>query len=164
MSSTGTLTARQRTQPTDRDKVRRAAHLLDNAFRLPGTNRRFGIDGVLGLVPGIGDAVGFALSTAVIVQAIRLGARGATVVRMVINTVIDAAFGSIPVVGSIFDFAFKANMRNLALLERHTIEPEATRVASVAAVRNTVIVAVVAALVFTVALVGLVVWVASLVF
>lgn len=156
----GRATARQ----ADREQVRRAAHLLDSAFRLPGTNRRFGIDGLLGLIPGLGDAAGLALSTAIIVQAVRLGARGATVARMVMYAAVDAAFGSIPVLGSIFDFAFKANSRNVALLERHTVDPEATQAASAKVVRRTLFAAVAALVLLTVALVAVVVWLLTLLF
>lgn len=149
---------------TDRDQVRQLARLLDSQFRIPGTSRRFGIDGLLGLVPGIGDLAGLALSSSVIVQAIRLGARGATVGRMVTNVAIDAAVGSIPVLGWFFDFGFKANNRNVALLERHTEDPAGTREASATAVRRTIALALAGVLVLAVALVAVVVWLLSLLF
>ena len=159
---TSTTTARRRRdQRADREQVRWAAHVLDSVFRLPGTNRRFGVDALIGLVPGLGDAAGLALSSAVIVQAIRLGARGATVARMVLYAAVDAAVGSIPVLGSIFDFAFKANTRNIALLERHTIDPDATQAASAKVVRRTVIGALVALALVAAALVALVTWVVT---
>ena len=145
-------------------QVEDLARLLDSQFRIPGTDRRFGVDWLLGLVPGIGDAAGLALSTGVIVKAIGLGARGATVGRMVMNVVIDAVFGSVPVLGWVFDFAFKANNRNVALLERHLADPSATATASSAAIRRTIIAALVALVLAVVALAALVIWVLSLVF
>jgi hypothetical protein len=161
----GTAVAhRRRSQGADREQVRRLARVLDEAFRVPGTKRRFGVDALVGLIPGVGDAAGLVLSSAVIIQAIKLGARGATVVRMVLNAGFDAAFGSIPVIGSIHDFVFKANTRNLRLLERHTIDPEATRAASGKAVRNTIMGAVIGLVAVTVALLALVVWVISVIF
>ena len=140
------------------------ARLLDSQFRIPGTNRRFGIDGVLGLVPGVGDTAGLLLSASVIVKAIGLGARGATVARMVMNVVVDAVVGSVPVLGWVFDFAFKANNRNVALLERHASDPSATQEESRRVVRRTILAAVVALVVAVVALVALVAWVLTLLF
>ena len=147
---------------TDREQIRRAAHWLDNAFRLPGTNRRFGVDALIGLVPGLGDAAGLALSSAVVLQAVRLGARGATVARMVGIVAIDAAVGTIPVLGSIFDFVFMANTRTVALLERHATDPVLTRAESAQVVRRTVIAVVVALVLVTIALIALVVWLLTL--
>ena len=147
----------------DREQVRRAAYVLDNLFRVPGTNRRFGVDALIGLVPGLGDAAGLALSSAVIVQAIRLGARGATVGRMVLYAGLDAVIGTIPIIGTIFDFVFKANTRNIALLERHTTDPSATAAASAKVLRRTVIAALVGLVLVGVAVVALLVWVVSLV-
>lgn len=145
-------------------RVRRLAHLLDSSVRIPGTQHRFGLDAVVGLVPGIGDAAGLALSTAVIVQAVELGARGATVVRMVLNVLLDAAVGSVPVLGWVFDVVFKANQRNVSLLERHVQDPGATRVASAKAVRRTVLGVLVACLAVGTALLALTVWLVSLLF
>lgn len=154
------------TAPTRADEAQtaRLARLLDSQFRVPGTGLRFGVDGLLGLVPGVGDAAGLALSSAVIVQAVRLGARGATVARMVLNVAIDTVFGSIPLLGSVFDFAFKANNRNVALLQRHELDPAATAEESRAAVRRTLL-AVAVGLVLTLVLVAAVVtWLLTLLF
>lgn len=151
-------------QDAEHRQVQDLARLLDSQFRIPGTQRRFGIDGLLGLVPGIGDAAGLALSAGVIVKAIGLGARGATVGRMVGNVAIDAVFGSVPVLGWVFDFAFKANNRNVSLLQRHELDPEGTAAESKAAVRRT-LVAVAVGLVVTLALMAaLVVWILTLLF
>lgn len=105
--------------------VRDIAHWLDARFRLPGTQRRFGLDPLVGLIPGVGDAVGFVLAGWIFVEAVRLGASRATLLRIAANVVIDAGVGAIPVLGDIVDFAWKANIRNLALLERHLTTPAA---------------------------------------
>lgn len=136
-----------KTETPERAEVQALADLLDTRFRVPGTSWRFGVDGLLGLVPGLGDAAGLVLSSAVILQAVRLGARGATVVRMVGNVAIDTVVGAIPLLGSVFDFAFKANTRNVRLLERHVVDADATRARSAAAVRWTIIGAVLVLLV-----------------
>ena len=150
--------------PDARRQVRDLAWLLDSQFRIPGTSRRFGVDGILGLVPGVGDAAGLALSAGVIMKAIGLGARGATVARMVTNVAIDAVVGTIPVLGVIFDFVFKANNRNVALLERHLSDPAATRAESGAAVRRTVIGAIVGLVAVVVLLAAAVVWALAVIF
>lgn len=154
------------TAPTRADEAQteRLARLLDSQFRVPGTRMRFGIDGVLGLLPGVGDAAGLALSSAVIVQAVRLGARGATVARMVLNVAIDTVFGSIPLLGSVFDFAFKANNRNVALLQRHELDPAATSAESRRAVRRTLIGVAVALVLTLVVVIALVTWLLTLLF
>lgn len=148
---------REATDPT-RQQVRDLADLLDTRFRVPGTKWRFGVDSLIGLVPGVGDAAGLVLSSAVILQAVRLGARGATVVRMVGNVAVDAVVGAVPIIGSVFDFAFKANMRNVRLLERHVADSEETRARSAAAVRRTIIGAVLTLVAIVVALFAGFVW------
>jgi hypothetical protein len=97
---------------------------LDAGIRVPGTNLRFGLDPILGLIPGAGDAAGAVLAGWILVEAIRLGASRATVVRIAGNVALDAVVGAVPVLGDIFDFAWKANLRNVALLERHLAAPE----------------------------------------
>lgn len=140
------------------EQTRRLARLLDSRFRIPGTNVRFGVDSVIGLVPGVGDAAGLALSSYVILQAIGLGARGATVARMVANVAVDAVFGSVPVLGSLFDLWFKANDRNVALLERHGLDPRGTAEWSSRSLRRTVVAAVVGLVGAFALLSALVVW------
>ena len=100
-------------------RLRRAAWLIDGAARLPGTRFRFGLNSVIGLVPGGGDAVLAALSLAIVWEARRLGAPPPLVARMLANVGIEALGGAVPLVGSLFDMAFKANLRNLDLLEAH---------------------------------------------
>lgn len=90
---------------------------------MPGTSLRFGLDPILGLVPGLGDAAGAVLAGWLVVEAWRIGVAPATIGRMVLNVALDAAVGAVPVLGDIFDFAWKANLRNVALLERHAADP-----------------------------------------
>ena len=97
---------------------------MDAGIRIPGTNLRFGLDPILGLIPGGGDALGAVLAGWILVEAIRMGASRATVLRIAGNVALDAGVGAIPFIGDIFDFAWKANLRNVALLERHLAAPE----------------------------------------
>ena len=96
------------------------SEILDSAFAIPGTRFRIGLDGILGLIPGIGDAAGAALSHYLIYEAVRLGLPLNTLLRMVGNVAIETAVGAIPIVGDIFDIAWKANMRNMALVRAHS--------------------------------------------
>ena len=108
--------------------ARKLAYWLDAGIRIPGTTLRFGLDPILGLIPGVGDAAGAVLAGWILVEAYRLGASRATLVRIAGNIALDAGVGAVPILGDIFDFAWKANLRNVALLERHLAEP--TRAAS----------------------------------
>ena len=114
----------RRTLPPGFVAVSRFAYWLDAGIRIPGTNLRFGLDPILGLIPGAGDAAGAVLAGWILVAAIRLGASRATVVRIAANIALDAAVGAVPLLGDIFDFAWKANLRNVALLERHITAPD----------------------------------------
>jgi hypothetical protein len=104
--------------------VSRFAHWLDAGFRIPGTNLRFGLDPILGLIPGGGDAAGAVLAGWILVEAVRMGASRATVLRIAGNVALDAALGAVPLIGDIFDFVWTANLRNVALLERHLAAPD----------------------------------------
>lgn len=99
-------------------RLTRMAQLLDARFRVPGTSLRFGFDGLLGLVPGLGDAIALLLSGYIFAEAVRLGVRPATLAAMAFNTALDALLGAIPVVGDVFDFAYKSNLRNARLVMR----------------------------------------------
>lgn len=101
------------------ETLRRLAVLFDNAFRIPGTRVRFGLDPIIGLVPGIGDMASPILALLVIWQATRQRVPKPVLARMVINALVDAGVGAIPIVGDAFDFVWKANDWNLTLLERH---------------------------------------------
>jgi len=110
------------------------SHLLDNSIRVPGTRARFGMDAVIGLVPGFGDMAGAVLSAYIVLQAARLGAPAASLVRMLLNVGIEALFGVVPLAGDLFDAAFKANARNVAILRREMERPGSTRRSSTAIV------------------------------
>jgi len=99
------------------------ATLLDEAFRIPGTNMRFGIDGIIGLVPGLGDVIGGVLSLVIPFAAWVRGVPYITLVRMTVNIGIEVLVGTIPFFGDIFDIAWKANRRNYNLLQRHLGQP-----------------------------------------
>ena len=104
-------------------RVRLLSRLLDEQFRLPGTTYRVGLDGLLGLIPGVGDAAGALLSAYILYEALRLGAPKAVLLRMVANIGIDTVVGAIPVVGDLFDLAWKANKKNAALLQASRAAP-----------------------------------------
>ena len=93
--------------------------LLDSRFRIPGTNIRFGLDFLVGLVPFAGDVVTFGFSGLLIISMARHGASGVVVLKMLGNILLDALVGSIPVLGDLFDLSFKANRRNYRLLQEH---------------------------------------------
>ncbi len=99
--------------------VRRLAWLLDGSARLPGTRFRFGLNSMIGLVPGGGDAVLAGLSLFIVWQARQLGLPKSLLLRMIANVGIEAVGGALPIAGDAFDMVFKANLRNLALLEAH---------------------------------------------
>ncbi len=99
--------------------IEKGSRLLDHSLRIPGTQVRFGLDPILGLFPGIGDLVAYILSAGLVVVMARNGASGKVIVLMLLNILIDAVVGSIPVLGNIFDVWFKANKRNYNLLKSH---------------------------------------------
>ena len=105
-------------ESVDEAAVRRmqvVAYALDDSIEIPGTNVRVGLDPLLGLLPVAGDAVSAAFSAYIILESARLGVPYSTLVRMVANVTIDFAVGSVPVIGDLFDAAWKANRRNLEL-------------------------------------------------
>ncbi len=112
------------------DRVRSLTRLLDSSIRIPGTGRTIGLDPLIGLVPWLGDAIGATLSAWLVWQSARLGATRATLVRMLWNVAVETLLGVVPLVGDLFDATWKANTRNLSLLERHLADPVATRSAS----------------------------------
>jgi len=95
------------------------AKLLDSQFKIPGTDFRFGLDAIAGLIPVGGDAVSFLASGALVLTMVRHGASGELAARMLGNIALDALLGSIPFLGDLFDVAFKANVRNVELLKAH---------------------------------------------
>ena len=98
------------------------AELLDSAFVVPGTNYRIGLDPIIGLIPIVGDLASPIFTIALLWQAHDLGIPKVVQLRMIFNAAIDALVGSIPVAGDLFDFAWKSNQWNLALLELHAYE------------------------------------------
>jgi hypothetical protein len=106
------------------------AKLMDGAFVIPGTTIRFGLDGIVGLVPVAGDMLAGLVSTYLIWEARQLGAPGWLIARMLANAFLDTAIGAVPVVGDAFDVLFRANMKNMALLRRH-LEKKGLRVGGV---------------------------------
>jgi hypothetical protein len=111
--------SRARPNPETLDALRRWAVLLDSAFRLPGTNIRFGVDAIIGLIPGLGDISTPAFASLILLQAVRMRLPVVVQARMVLNAAIDMLMGLVPLLGDLADVAWKANLRNLALLERH---------------------------------------------
>ena len=101
--------------------LRKWAVLLDSAFRVPGTQLRFGLDPVVGLVPGAGDLVTGFFSVMILLHSVRLRVPKVVIARMVLNTGADLLVGAVPLLGDLFDAGFKANLRNLRLLERHAV-------------------------------------------
>lgn len=99
--------------------LRRWSVLLDSAFRVPGTQMTFGLDPILGLVPGLGDLTTPLFAGLLLLHAVRMKIPRVVQLRMAMNAAIDLALGIIPVVGDLFDFGWKANLKNLALLERY---------------------------------------------
>ena len=99
--------------------IDRLSSFLDSKYKIPGTNIRFGIDPILGLIPGLGDVTSFTFSSFLILIMAQKGASGKVVALMVINAAIDAIFGSIPILGTFFDVFYKANNRNVRLLKKH---------------------------------------------
>jgi uncharacterized membrane protein len=103
------------------------AKLMDNAFVVPGTDVRFGLDGVIGLVPGVGDLISGVISSYLIWEARRLGVSKWILGRMMANTLLDTTIGAIPVAGDFFDVMFRANVKNMSLLRRHLERKGASR-------------------------------------
>ncbi len=99
------------------------AHLLDDWFRLPGTSIRFGLDVIIGLIPGLGDVLAGLASCIIIIAAWFRGVPYVGLARMVVNLAIDVIVGAIPFIGDAFDIAWKANRRNYALMVRHLRQP-----------------------------------------
>lgn len=101
------------------EQLRSLSNLMDGGFHIPGTKIEFGWDSIIGLVPGVGDAVAAAVSAWIIREGRRLGAPRRLVARMIWNVAVDAGIGIVPVVGDAFDVAWKANRKNVALLTRY---------------------------------------------
>lgn len=103
-------------------RVARLAYWLDDRFRIPGTRRRIGVDGLLGLIPGIGDTATALIASYIVLEAARLGVPKNMLARMLANVGIDYVIGLVPLVGDLADLAWKANRRNARMLRDHLME------------------------------------------
>lgn len=107
-------------------RARAVATLLDESIRIPGTKYHIGVDPLLSALPSpAGDVVGAGLSMYIVLEAANLGVPYTTIVRMIANVGIDTAIGAVPIVGALFDAVWKANSRNVSLIERHIASPAA---------------------------------------
>src|SRR5687768_9364094 len=125
MARKGRVTRLRRLTPAEEQRLgglRRIAELLDDAFLVPGTSYRVGLDPVIGLIPIIGDLISPLFTIGMLLQARQLGVPKVVQARMLINVAIDTVAGAVPVLGDLFDFAWKSNEKNLALLELHAHE------------------------------------------
>ena len=116
--------------PARLQRLRSISRALDSAVGIPGTSYRFGLDALIGLVPGVGDAVGAFFSGYIVLQAAKLGAPSSVITRMIANVAVDTIVGEIPLLGDLFDVAWKSNTKNLALLEEHLQRPSRAKAGS----------------------------------
>jgi hypothetical protein len=119
--------ARRGGKAFDDENLDMLAHLLDDWFRVPGTTIRFGLDGIVGFIPGVGDAIGGIASCIIIIAAWMRGVSYVTLARMVANWGIEVLLGAVPVVGNLFDIGWKANRRNYALLTGSLADPQGVK-------------------------------------
>lgn len=115
---------------SDLKRLHKWAWFLDSSIPVPGTNFRIGVDAIIGLIPGIGDLMGTILSSYILLGAAREGTSKAILIRMVINILIESLMGLIPIVGDIFDMVWKANLRNMKLLEAYKKNPSQAKSSS----------------------------------
>ncbi len=113
-----------------RKKLERLAWFLDSSIKVPGFNARFGLDGLIGLIPGVGDVISALISSVVISEAARMGAPKVLLLKKAFNVLVDTLLGAIPLVGDLFDFAWKSNQRNVRLLDQYLDSPRETVVNS----------------------------------
>lgn len=144
-----------------RARIQSFATLMDAKFAIPGTKQTFGIDPIIGLVPGAGSVLSLLLSTGIVVQAARYGARRWTLALMLTNLTLDATIGSIPFIGTLFDVFYKANKRNVALIDRHVVDPYQTNSQIRSHVVWSLIAVAVIALILLVVVTALSIWLIS---
>jgi len=120
-SSTNTS---NKSQAASLRRLRRISHLLDNAIPIPGTKYRIGLDPILGLIPGGGDVIGSTFAGYVVFKSAQMGVPQETLVKMAANIVFDTVAGTVPVAGDLLDVAWKANVKNIELLDAHLGSPE----------------------------------------
>jgi hypothetical protein len=109
------------------ERLHGLARVLDSAFVVPGTNFRFGLDALVGLIPGVGDLIGAGLSGYILLEAARIGVPKSVLLRMGWNVAVETVVGAIPFAGDLFDAAYKANNRNIRLLDRYLAGPSDVR-------------------------------------
>lgn len=119
-------------------RINTVARLMDSLFAIPGTRIRLGLDAIIGLVPVVGDVLAQIIAGYIIWEAKQLGVSRLTLWRMAANTLIDTAIGAVPIVGDAFDVAFRANMKNLRLVQRH-LEKHGYQVAATGAGKGPII-------------------------
>lgn len=113
--------------PAERQRLQRLdnlAELLDESIRIPGIGYRIGYDALMGLIPGVGDLAGLMFGTYIVLEAARFKVPRSTLLRMIANVLLEAAIGTIPLIGDVFDATYKSNVRNLRLLRRRLSAPE----------------------------------------
>lgn len=108
-------------------RLRRFSYLMDNAIGIPGTRFRIGLDPILDAFPVVGDFLGTALSVYIVIEAARMGASRETLIQMVTNILLDAVIGFVPVLGTVADAVWKANVKNVALLEQELNVPQSEK-------------------------------------
>ena len=129
----------QITKQEKAQRLEKLAWVLDSIIPIPGTNWRIGLDGLIGLIPGVGDISAGAISTYILYQALRMGVPTMVVGRMLLNIVMESVIGVIPFFGDLFDFAFKANKRNVELLREYVDQPDTVKRRSTFTVMLTVL-------------------------
>ena len=129
----------QITKQEKAQRLEKLAWVLDSIIPIPGTNWRIGLDGLIGLVPGVGDISAGVISTYILYQALRMGVPTMVVGRMLLNIVMESVIGVIPFFGDLFDFAFKANKRNVELLREYVDQPDTVKRRSTFTVMLTVL-------------------------
>ena len=107
--------------------LRQISDLWDRALGIPGTRWRVGLESIVGLLPFGGDFIGLLLSSYIVFQSLEFGLPRTILFRMLFNIILDAAVGSVPILGDLFDTTWKANTKNVNLLEAHLASPEASR-------------------------------------
>ena len=117
----------QITKQEKAQRLEKLAWILDSVIPIPGTNWRIGLDGLIGLIPGVGDISAGAISTYILYQALRMGVPTMVVGRMLLIIVMESVVGVIPFFGDIFDFAFKSNKRNVELLREYVDQPDTVK-------------------------------------
>jgi hypothetical protein len=108
------------------NRIRKLSRLMDTSIRIPGIGFRFGLDPIIGLIPGAGDLISTGFSAYIIYLAARFNIPRQDLKQMIFNVALEAAVGTVPLVGDLFDAFYKSNIRNLAILEKHlvVVEPE----------------------------------------